>query len=274
MDIFVRHVAEMFNSPPPDPDRNKFTSEWTIDYSFTPGWIRIGDGPWERRKTDAAYLIPRYKPWFEKSAGAGRIQSHKVQLLFQTCHNKLIEDVHLDGRRLQYLLLLDPDRVVANTMVEIASTARTLMTDGYWTVHRMVWDFLQVLLKAKTVADGVREVRSSDMGTPMDPVVTRALAFLQQHMSEPLAIGTVARHLNMGASTLSHRFKLALGHGPMKELQRLRILRAKALLRQHWKLAAIARETGFCDGFHLSRVFKQSEGISPSQFAGTVPSDQ
>lgn len=272
MDIFVSHTAEKFNCRALDPSKRRQTAFWTLDYLFTPGQIKVGRGRWEKRRDNAAYLIPRYTEWSEKPVTHRDPAPHRVELIFATRHNAKLEDERLKGRRLDYLLYLDPDRVIANAMIEVAATAKAAGDEGYWAVQTIAWEFLQVIWKARVVSDGVREVRSTDLKKPLDPMVTRALAYFQGHLRESIDIGDVARHLNVGASTLSHRFTECLGHGPMKELQRLRILRAKALLRQGWKLDAIAKETGFYDGFYLSRVFKQCEGVSPLEFGRSTPS--
>jgi AraC-like DNA-binding protein len=56
------------------------------------------------------------------------------------------------------------------------------------------------------------------------------------------------------------------GESPMMTLTRMRIHLAKTLLLQGHRLKLVADQTGFWDQYHLSKTFKQHEGISPREF--------
>ncbi len=77
----------------------------------------------------------------------------------------------------------------------------------------------------------------------------------------------LARELGMNVNAFTRRFRVATGHSPHQYRLRLRIERACSLLREGGlSIEAIAAETGFCDRFHFSRVFKRIMGMGPAQF--------
>ncbi|GJM68934.1 hypothetical protein HMSSN036_11500 [Paenibacillus macerans] len=47
--------------------------------------------------------------------------------------------------------------------------------------------------------------------------------------------------------------------------------KAKDLLAEgNKKVKEVARELGFADEFYFSRIFKRTEGISPSEYCGKI----
>jgi len=269
--IFVVHVAEMCPDAPLNAKRRLVTPCWRLDYSFTPSRIRLTDGGlWQEREPYVAYLIPRFRVWQEGPPRGVRVQQpHKCALEFMI-QKEFGWDDRFKNNPPYYARFRDPDRVIGQTLIHLAATARTGGTEGYWTIRAQTWEFLQALQRARQLEPGLFELRGTDLEKPVDALVTRAVAYLQEHLAEPLTIRDLARHFHLGESTFSHRFTQALGEGPMKKLQRLRVLRAKVMLAQGWKLEAIAEATGFYDGHYLSRVFKQVEGRNPQQFLSSL----
>ena len=60
-----------------------------------------------------------------------------------------------------------------------------------------------------------------------------------------------------------HRYGAETGQPPVQRLRQLRMDLAMALFHKGYGLDHIAEATGHCDAFHLSRVFKQAEGVVP-----------
>ena len=90
--------------------------------------------------------------------------------------------------------------------------------------------------------------------------------FFQAHLVEAITMARVARHLGVSISSLAHRYAAETGRPPMAALAALRIEQAKSYLLRGLKAEAVARETGFCDVSHFSRVFKRHCGLSPGRF--------
>lgn len=99
------------------------------------------------------------------------------------------------------------------------------------------------------------------------------LNYLEQNYMYPLCLKDVADLVHLNPRYLSRLFKEATGLTMQQYLIRLRIGKAKKLLcATSHSITDIALETGFCDCQHFCKVFKQLEGITPTQFGRSVPS--
>jgi transcriptional regulator GlxA family with amidase domain len=100
-----------------------------------------------------------------------------------------------------------------------------------------------------------------------DPLVRRALLFMQQSIEAPLSVGRLAAQLGVGRRTLERRFREALGLTPLGADRLIRVAQARRLLlTTHRSATRIAADTGFCDLPHLIRVFRSVEGSTPDAF--------
>ncbi len=98
-----------------------------------------------------------------------------------------------------------------------------------------------------------------------DTRVRRALVLMAQRLSDPMPIHELAARLQLSTRHVERLFQGVVGAKPRAVYRRMRLRRA------HWMLAntchsitAIAIDTGFSDGAHFSRQFKEMTGVSPS----------
>lgn len=121
---------------------------------------------------------------------------------------------------------------------------------------------------------GVALRASSDASAISDEVVAAGLALIG---ADPLRVNTVdglAKRLGVSRRTLERRFLQVLGRGPLAELHRARITRAKTLLLEGMRLPAIADTVGFGSLSAFNRCFLRVVGESPSAFAKRYASDR
>jgi transcriptional regulator GlxA family with amidase domain len=92
---------------------------------------------------------------------------------------------------------------------------------------------------------------------------------IDTHLDEPLRIGTLAAQFGLSNRTLSRRFESATGRGPQAYLQHARIQHAKRLLETtNDPIDEIRRGAGYHDPAAFRRAFKQTTGLSPSEYRG------
>lgn len=104
------------------------------------------------------------------------------------------------------------------------------------------------------------------------PVITRAKAFIREHLSEALSLGMVARAVNTSTFYFCKLFKRVTGVNFTDYVSRLRIERAKELLlNPNLRISEIAFEVGFQSLTHFNRVFKRVAGESPTEYRGHLP---
>ena len=97
------------------------------------------------------------------------------------------------------------------------------------------------------------------------------LDYIGARAADPKAsLQDLAGKMNLSPSRVSHLLRECFGTGFAALVHRERINRAKTLLiSTDDKLAAIAAATGFCDEYHLSKVFKKQAGTAPGKFRKT-----
>jgi AraC-like DNA-binding protein/ligand-binding sensor protein len=99
------------------------------------------------------------------------------------------------------------------------------------------------------------------------PVITRAKDYIQEHQSEKLSLGQVAKAVNMSAFYFCKMFKKVTGVNFTDYLSRVRIEKAKnLLLNPNLRVSEIAFEVGFQSLTHFNRVFKKLLGQSPTDY--------
>ncbi len=105
--------------------------------------------------------------------------------------------------------------------------------------------------------------------TPRLPVtVRRALEHMESHYNQSeLTLPDIARAAAISVSQLVRQFSWALDTTPMEYLRHIRIDRSSQLLHQtDLQISEIARQVGFVDPFHFSRLFRKYNGMPPSAF--------
>lgn len=116
-------------------------------------------------------------------------------------------------------------------------------------------------------AGAARRVGRRDRLVPA--AISRSLEFMHAHLEEPIELDRLSKLANVSRFHFSRLFKQTIGRTPSQELTRLRVERAKALIRLEgrWKpLSVIANECGFADQSHLGRSFKRLVGMTPGQY--------
>lgn len=100
-----------------------------------------------------------------------------------------------------------------------------------------------------------------------DPAaVVKARRFVDAHHAEELSLSRVARAVNASATYFSKRFKETTGMTFIDYLGRVRVEKAKNLLRNpNLRISAIALEVGFQSVSQFNRTFKKVTGRPPKQ---------
>lgn len=101
-------------------------------------------------------------------------------------------------------------------------------------------------------------------------VIRRACEYLAEHYAENVSLDYLAQIANLSPFHFNRVFAQQFGMPPHAYQTRLRITRAKALLRQGWAIPEVALQTGFADQSHLNRHFKRLVTVTPGQYRKNV----
>jgi AraC-like DNA-binding protein len=95
----------------------------------------------------------------------------------------------------------------------------------------------------------------------------RIATFFERHLAEqPFPWPALAKELDLSTRTLQRKFVTALGHAPSAILHRLRLDRARDLLRDPARpIGDIAAACGFASQAHFATAFRAAFGMSPTQ---------
>ena len=105
-----------------------------------------------------------------------------------------------------------------------------------------------------------------------DPLVKRALLWMQEAVEAPLSVTRLAERLGVSRRKLERRFAEALSMTPGEATRRIRLALVRTLLeRGSASITDIAAATGFCDSSHLIRVFRAEHGMTPEVWRHARP---
>jgi LacI family transcriptional regulator len=114
---------------------------------------------------------------------------------------------------------------------------------------------------------GVIERQSTDTLAVGDPDVRSALRYIREHATDGINVKELLERLPLNRRKLEAGFRKHLGRGIYSELTRVRLDRAKLLLRTtEMAMPKIAAASGFEYASRLSALFVQVVGMTPSAY--------
>jgi transcriptional regulator GlxA family with amidase domain len=97
--------------------------------------------------------------------------------------------------------------------------------------------------------------------------IARSIAYMVQHLDEPLQISTLAAQASVSQSHFFALFKRQTGTAPIDYFIRLRMNHARQLLDSTCSsVKEIAATMGYDDPFYFSRVFKSVHRVAPAEY--------
>jgi LacI family transcriptional regulator len=113
--------------------------------------------------------------------------------------------------------------------------------------------------------------RSTETTCVADPLIAKALAFIQANPGVAVTVGEVARHLNVSRRLLELKARQSFGRTIRDEIQRIRFDRVRSLLQNtELTVSEIAASCGFYDPSHLCLRFRRTFGLTPAAFRADV----
>jgi LacI family transcriptional regulator, galactose operon repressor len=100
-----------------------------------------------------------------------------------------------------------------------------------------------------------------------DEMVRDALRLIRARAREEIRVSDLVRELAVARRALEQRFVRLVGRTPAEEIRHVRIEEVKRMLVEtDLSVAEISRATGFGHQDRLSRVFRRSSGLTPTEF--------
>ncbi|MGO4538812.1 AraC family transcriptional regulator [Paenibacillus sp. 2TAB19] len=123
----------------------------------------------------------------------------------------------------------------------------------------------------RDASSAARKPASFQTENTEEQMAERMIAFMREHLQEPLKLEQLCKEMHLGKSRLKEIFHSRTGTGPIEYFKQLKIEEAKSLIReQHYNYTEIAAILGYSSIHYFSRDFKKSTGMSPSDYARTA----
>lgn len=135
-------------------------------------------------------------------------------------------------------------------------------------------------LEAAEDAEAIRAVLFGLLGTfrrearragETDEVIAQMSAAIEERLPGKVTLAETARALGRSPTSLTHRLQRRFGLSFTEYVGRLRVERAKALLRDtSLTIAEVGARVGVDDSGNFGRLFKRHEGASPSAYRARI----
>jgi two-component system response regulator YesN len=193
---------------------------------------------------------------------------HALKLGKETVLCELIEElvVHLQISRRKYL-----PRQLRNGLTVLLSEIEKKLESSHSSEHSFRKKLYVPYCTLSELQDELLTVvrqflQNSTLGN-RKRFIELALKYMEEHFSEAITMNGVAEHLYLNPSYFSKIFHEETGETFSKYLIRLRMDKAKKLLKNSTlKIYEVAQQVGYQDFRHFVKLFKDHEGITPAQY--------
>lgn len=199
--------------------------------------------------TEVYYKADESRPWDYLWIG---FQGAKAATYLK---NAGIDSTHLTGHYANTAYIL--------SCVQQMMLARTLTYHNELRRQAALLQILAALMEIhhETLSDEERN------DYPYRVYLQQALDYMNVHMKENIKISDIAAYIGIDRSYLSNIFKNTLEISPQEYLLTLRMNHAAELLKNtDKKVSTIASEVGYNNPLTFTRMFKQVNGMSPTEW--------
>ncbi|MGM9647489.1 MAG: helix-turn-helix domain-containing protein [Eubacteriales bacterium] len=113
-----------------------------------------------------------------------------------------------------------------------------------------------------------RRISASDEPEKQEErTITGITRYLQEHLAEEMSLSVLAEEFYLNPQYISQLFKNEIGVNFLTYLTTIRMEKAKKLLLStSLSIAEVAEQSGYGDYRVFTKVFKKTEGVTPSQY--------
>ncbi|QYR23952.1 helix-turn-helix domain-containing protein [Paenibacillus sp. sptzw28] len=227
-------------------------------YFIKKGNVFVINGP-----TSHAYKNPHefkicnimFRPEILRSAGPDLMTSNGFQALF------VLEPFYRNIHSFQSGLSLSiPSMEHVASIISYMINEYNSKNQGYQTM--LISLFMELVVYLSRQYDNQENDTDSNLMH-----LASAISYIEDHYLEPLTLEEVAARSNISVRHLNRIFQSYYQTTPISYLQRLRLERARMLLRQSGlPITKISYECGFNDSNYFTRQFSKAYGLSPKAY--------
>jgi two-component system, response regulator YesN len=100
-----------------------------------------------------------------------------------------------------------------------------------------------------------------------DKAIEKAIEYIDNNYNVDISLADIAFHVHFSPIYLSRFFKEKTGENISKYITKIRIQKAKSLLRDgHYKIYEISKMVGYSDPKYFAKIFKENCGKTPTEY--------
>lgn len=163
--------------------------------------------------------------------------------------------------------------IILNAIGEIKSDPDMHFIDDLDPINRLLNSKTIMDLKTEVdfIFDRIMEYHSEMTGKQVPEWVTQVDNYVKMHFHEnDLSIISISNDIGLSVSYLSRAYKKYKKTGLLDYIHKVRLEKAKELLKNDLCIKDIARQVGYLDSKALIRAFKKYEGITPGKYKEAV----
>lgn len=239
-------------------------SYWVMDYLHQGRQKqRIRKGTAFLRPSGLAALYAPDCDYHEREIAGESI--HESYMVFRAGGDLTAMLWQISGKR-GWCHIRDPERLLGNGLQRLGNLVFHRRPGYNLLAHAAMLELLGRLFVSIRVGPNMREARSETRGKKGDLAQTIE-RYADEHVAERVRIADLAAHAKMSLPTFARTYPHMAGESPYRTVRRLKVEAAKRLLlEKSLSVKECAMRLGFSSEFHFSRLFKQLEGIPPSDY--------
>lgn len=164
----------------------------------------------------------------------------------------------------EFLVLNIPENMVPKDDMENISGASKLEFDERWKAIRYL---IMSELGSDDCSEALNKLFRYFYHYIAENALPDSIRYINEHYSEDISIKTLSEIEHYNESYYCEWFRKKTGLSPREYIKELRVEKAKELLlNTDYSVLQIAEQVGYSYNSSFSRIFKETEGISPDHF--------
>lgn len=156
-------------------------------------------------------------------------------------------------------------------------TVRDKRPDEPFGAQQLIKIYLELLLitliRNNTAIKKQERISSLTRRRAEDDLVNRMICFMKQNIEKNLTVDDFCKEFSLSRTRIKSLFKDRMQTGIIQYFRRMKIERAKELIREeNYNFSEIAERLGFSSVHYFSHVFKKITDMTPSEYAVSVKS--
>lgn len=140
--------------------------------------------------------------------------------------------------------------------------------------EHLIKNYLEILL-IQLIRKGIPHRQEKPASVTVDnkdsELIVHIIEFMNDHLSQALTIDHFCNQFAKGRTSLKTMFKAKIGVGIMIYFNKLKMERAKLLIREkEYNFTQIAEQLGYNSVHYFSRQFKRAMGMTPTEYARSI----